>query len=224
MSDSFDQGADQALLSPAEQARAAAFAFATPRNRFIQCRAALRRLLAAHLGRTATEVDIDYGRHGKPELPNGSHLQFNVSHCENLAVLALTPVHRVGVDIERVRPLADMQSLADARFSPNEIAALASVEPEHKTHAFFTCWTRKEAFIKATGAGFSLPAHQFDVTLRPAEPPDLTALRGSGNRAADWALLDLVTVEGYAGAVAVENRAAELVIRGWLGDEPPDSS
>lgn len=224
MSDPFDQGADQAVLSPAEQARAAAFAFETPRNRFIQCRAALRRLLAAHLGTSATELDIEYGRYGKPELPNGSGLQFNVSHCENLAVMALASVHRVGVDIERVRPLADMQSLANARFSPNEIAALAAVEPEHRTHAFFTCWTRKEAFIKATGEGFSLPPHQFDVTLLPAEPPVLTSLRGSGNHAENWALLDLLPVEGFVGAVAVENQAAELISHGWLGEAPPDTS
>lgn len=205
MSESFDRDADQALLSSAEQAQSGAFANVTHRDRFIQCRAALRRLLAAHLGTSPSTLEIDYGKHGKPELRGGSAIQFNVSHSDKLAVLALSPGHRVGVDIERVRAIAEIDHIAGTRFSDEEIRDLASVAPEQRSRTFFRCWTRKEAFIKAIGEGLS------------------SSVSGPANHAKGWTLLDWSPLEGFAGAVAVENETARLIIHGWLGEGPPNA-
>lgn len=211
-------------LSKDELERAAAFVFDVHRNRYISCRAGLRALLSAYLEEPPWAIEFQYSKFGKPEilgLPDDLPLRFNVSHCDDLAVVALTLQDRVGIDLERLRQLDDFDGLADMCFSLRELDVFYSVPPREKAEAFFNCWTRKEAFVKAIGEGLSYPLKDFDVTLRPGERSELISIRGSGGQANKWSVLDLRPLEGFVGAVAVESRGADLKVVDWLGEWPP---
>jgi 4'-phosphopantetheinyl transferase len=120
----------------------------------------------------------------------------------------------IGVDLEHIRDNLEGEQLAERFFSPREVAALRALPPELRREAFFHCWTRKEAYIKANGKGLSLPLDQFDVTLRPGEPAALLATLHDPDEARRWSMWSLVPNEGYVGALAVEGHSWRL----WCGD------
>jgi 4'-phosphopantetheinyl transferase len=204
------------LLSSDEAARASRFVFDRHRRRYVACRSTLRVLLGSYLGEPASDLCFTYTNYGKPELA-GRAISFNVSHCDDLALIAVTLKHRLGVDIERLRPLEDLDGVAWTVFSSSELATLDTVPRHLKADAFFNCWTRKEAFIKAVGEGFSFPLKEFDVTLRPGEAAELVSIRAGGSEAQDWALFDLRPAEEFVGAVAVEDPHAILRMAGLIG-------
>ena len=159
-----------ALLSDAERQRAGRFAFDRDRRRFTVARARLRQLLAAQLGVEPESVELAYGTHGKPALARhstDSHLRFNVSHSEDVAVYAFAGGREVGIDVEVVRTITDADDIAARSFSRHENEAYLALDPRDKPLGFFNCWTRKEAFIKALGDGLSHPLDRFDVSLTP---------------------------------------------------------
>lgn len=209
----------RALLTGDELARASRFVFDVHRDRYLAGRLALRELLGRYLDRAPGDVRFAYGPYGKPEVP-GEALRFNVAHSDDLAVIGLTEDDRLGVDVERTRALRDIDSLAGTVFSAHELDVFRSLPPASKGQAFFNCWTRKEAFVKAVGEGLSHPLDAFDVTLRPGEEARLLQVEGSPARAAGWSLLDLRPMDGWAGAVAVEYPDAALSHAGWLGAPP----
>ena len=211
----------RAVLSGDELARASCFAFDLHRNRYLAGRLALRELLGRYLDRAPGHVRLAYNSSGKPELP-GETLRFNVAHSDDLAVIGLTEESRLGVDVERIREIGDIDGLARTVFSPRELDVFHALPDASKTRAFFHCWTRKEAFVQAVGEGLSLPLDVFDVTLRPGEEARLLQLEGSAARAAAWSLFDVSPMEGGVGAVAVESSEAELIHAGWL-EAPPSS-
>src|SRR5947207_1179517 len=135
-----------------ERARAARFHFERDRTAFTAARGALRTLLGRYLDHPPDQLIFGYLDKGKPYLitPPGD-LQFNISHSGQLALLAFVRGRAIGVDIEQRRPLRDLLSLARTSFSPSEYVALCGLPPADHLHAFFSCWSRKEAFIKATG-------------------------------------------------------------------------
>src|SRR5207249_8265351 len=150
------------------------------RDRFIVGRAVLRLILAGYVHELPRRLRFDYGPHGKPALahdgkPHATH--FNVSHSQGLAVYAITRGKEIGIDIEYVCPARSIDAVAETAFSPWELAALQSLPPDRRQIAFFTCWTRKEAYLKARGEGLSLPLEQFDVSLAPGEPAALLDTR-----------------------------------------------
>jgi 4'-phosphopantetheinyl transferase len=156
-----------ALLSEAERHRARRFKLDRDRRRFIVARARLREILAAKLGVHASEIELSNTEKGKPRLAGrfaASTLRFNVSHCEDIAVFAFCDGAEVGVDIESVRPMKDVDKLAARAFAPHEIESLRALEGERRIHGFFACWTRKEAFIKAVGDGFSYTFGSLDTS------------------------------------------------------------
>ena len=213
----------QSVLSNDELSRAMAFAFDVDRNRYVYCRLALRSLLAEYLGISAADVSFRYSRFGKPEvaLPDGSpEVRFNLSHCDDLALIALAVGAPVGIDVERVRPIQDMAGLAEMCFSERELEVFGAVDEEERAQAFFNCWTRKESFVKAVGEGLSYPLKQFDVTLQPGEPAALQALEGSADRAGAWSIKDvnLEPARRWAAAVAVGATDANLEVIGWRSD------
>jgi 4'-phosphopantetheinyl transferase len=156
-----------AVLSEAERQRARRFRIDRDRRRFIVTRARLREILAAKLGVDAKDIELSTGENGKPHLAGrfaASTLRFNVSHCEDIAVFAFCEGAEVGVDIEAVRPMKDVDEIAARVFAPHEVESLRALEGERRIHGFFACWTRKEAFIKAVGDGFSYTPDAVDTS------------------------------------------------------------
>jgi 4'-phosphopantetheinyl transferase len=163
----------------------------------------LRHVLAAELGVAPRDVAFVYGPFGKPALAGASAVRFNVSHSDQWALLALSCDRELGVDIERVRALEDLEQLAATVFSPAERHDLAGVGETARAEAFFNGWTRKEAYIKARGDGLQRLT-DFDVTLVPREPVELRRMDGEPDEPARWSLSALMPVAGFAAALCVE--------------------
>jgi 4'-phosphopantetheinyl transferase len=154
------------LLDSDERARAARFHFKHDRDRYTAAHAALRLSLAEVLNQAPDRVSFCYGEHGKPMLAIDQGWVFNLSHSDNVALIALAPSDcsaDIGVDIERVRPIADWDTLADAHFSRPEYQALAVGRSDERSSSFLRCWTRKEACLKAIGTGLTLSPSTFTV-------------------------------------------------------------
>ena len=193
------------LLSPEEQARCSEFRLGSLQQRYTLARAALRTLLAAYLDVPAGSIPLRYGARGKPFLQDpSSRLQFNLAHSGDLCVLAFTLDSDVGVDLERIRSLRDAAAVAERFFSKEECEDLLQAPAAQREQAFFRCWTRKEAFVKAVGAGLYFPLNRFRVSLQ--ERAALLEINGSTTEAESWSLHDLPTQPGYAAALAVRNR------------------
>jgi 4'-phosphopantetheinyl transferase len=193
-------------LTADECQRAERYIFAKDRAHFVVARGLLRVLLGRYLGQEPQHLRFTYGRHGKPALATetgGVALRFNVSHSHGLALYAITRGREVGVDIEHIRPEVAQEQVAERFFSPREVTVLRALPTPLQAPAFFACWTRKEAYIKATGAGLALPLDQFDVSLAPGEPAALLHTAWDPQEATRWALQDLAPAPGYRAAVAV---------------------
>jgi 4'-phosphopantetheinyl transferase len=165
----------------------------------------LRILLGRYVGTSPAEIRFQYESHGKPEiaLPQDCRsLRFNVSNSGGLALIAVGSGRAIGVDIEKVRPLPDFLNIARRFFSAREVQAILAVGENQRQEAFFACWTRKEAFLKATGMGLSYPLSGFSVSVDPEGPAELCELGENGNGAGNWSLTDVRPGEGFRGALA----------------------
>jgi|SRR5579864_4829231 len=191
------------LLSIEEQERANRFRVERPRSEFVLTRGTLRSLLAQYLGGTPQAVRFRYAGHGKPALEGESGLSFNVSHTNGLALMAFVKQRAIGVDVENVGRKIEAERLAERFFSEHERQAMRRLEGDELRAAFFRCWTRKEAYIKATGDGLSLPLHQFDVSLAEGDRNALLATRPDAAESERWAICDIPVTAAYAAAVAV---------------------
>lgn len=156
----------ESCLSSAERERAAKFHFERDRRRFIVARARLREELAARLGVSAKQVEFAYGDNGKPRLAD-QVLHFSVSHCDEVALFAFSRTGEIGVDIEAIRPVREADAIAVQFFSPLEHAGYAALAPRDRLLGFFRVWTRKEAYVKALGVGFSMALERFDLSVAP---------------------------------------------------------
>ena len=194
-----------ALLSEDETQRASRFHFNKNRNEFILTRGGLRTMLGSYLGISPHEIRFAYTGHGKPYLadPPGQQLTFNVSHTDGLVAFAFGWNRAVGVDVEAVRTNFKVEEIAERFFSTAEKRSLGEFPPAERYAAFFRCWTRKEAYIKARGEGLSHPLAQFDVSL--AEDPEhtLLATRPDPGEAGLWLLRPFTVPTGFAAALAV---------------------
>jgi 4'-phosphopantetheinyl transferase len=193
-----------ALLSDEEREKASRYRVERPRTDYIFTRGTLRSQLSKYLRIPPHEISFRYTKYGKPFLANDSDLAFNVSHSEGLALLAFTRKRDIGVDVEKLRPQTDALKLAERFFSVREREALRPLSGDELHTAFFRCWTRKEAYIKAKGEGLSLPLHQFDVSIDPDPAEALIATRPDATEATRWTVRNLQTSAGYAGALAIE--------------------
>jgi 4'-phosphopantetheinyl transferase len=200
-------------LSAGEQTRADRFFFKRDRDHFIVARGVLRILLGRYLDRDPGRLRFCYSSHGKPALAREcgrDGLRFNLSHSHGLALFAIAWGRILGIDLERIRPDMANDQIAEQFFSPREIAMLRALPKNMETEAFFTCWTRKEAYIKARGEGLSLPLDEFDVSLAPGKPAELLGTRGHPNEVSRWSLQELVPGPGYVAALAVEGPVGQL--------------
>ncbi len=184
-----------ALLSADEHARAARFRFDIHRTRYSAARAALREILAEYLSVPARSIEFSFNPYGKPFVEG---LHFNLSHSADLAVYAVSRTREVGIDVERLDTQFAAEQIPERFFTETEVASLRAL-PEHlQLEAFFNCWTRKEAYVKARGLGLSLPLSSFDVTLAPGEPAGF--LRGADG----WEIEAFSPVPGYVSAVVAK--------------------
>ena len=203
-------------LAPDELRRADRYHFETDRRRFIIARGVLRAILSRYLHQAPGQLQFGSNPYGKPTLLHPSapdRLRFNVSHSDGLALIAIAAGREVGVDLERVRVDFACERIAEQFFSPREITALRALPAALRREALFTCWTRKEAYIKARGEGLSLPLDRFDVSLAPDLPAALLDVEGDPHEASRWSLRALHPGAGYVAALAVEGRGWNL--RRW---------
>ena len=194
------------ILSADESVRAARFHFAQDRQYFTATRALLRMILGAYMDSDPRKLVFHYSEKEKPSLAPAhsvSTLEFNVSHSGGMALLAFSRERLLGVDVEQLRVDFDHAAIARRFFSEQERHQLAELAPGERFHGFFRCWTRKEAYIKAQGAGLSLPLDQFDVSLRPGEKNALLATRPDPAEAAQWSLREVPVRDGYIAALCV---------------------
>lgn len=205
-------------LSSDELARADRFLVERPRRELILTRGVLRCLLAERLGARPEDLRFEYGPDGKPALVGGG-VSFNVSHSHGGALIALAAQGTLGVDLERVSRDLDHEQIAERYFSVPERRALRALPPAERPAAFFRCWTRKEAWLKAKGTGLRLPLADFDVSLGPDEPARLLATRFDDEEAARWSLVDIEAGEDFAAALAWLGEAPVVELFDW--EEPP---
>jgi 4'-phosphopantetheinyl transferase len=204
------------FLSRDEIERASRFHFERHRARYANCRAALRQILGRYLRRPPGEIRFCYEVNGKPELvdeQNEQRLRFNISHSSDLAMLAVSCSRAVGVDVERIRDQLDCLELARRFFSQREYRNLIALPPRQQQRAFFTCWTRKEALVKACGAGLSYPLADFSVSVVPDGPATIEEIRPTDR--ARWHLRKLEPGEDYVGAVVFENPPCDIALWQW---------
>lgn len=193
------------VLTDDELARADRFRAERHRDRFIACRAQVRQVLAGCLNERPECIEFVYGPQGKPALGPAqcdSGIHFNISNSHDLALCAVALHRDVGVDVERLREGRDHEGLAERFFSPQEVETLRRTPDGRRTAAFFNCWTRKEAVLKAVGIGIAFPLDRLVVTLAPEEPARVLAF--DGHAGADWRLAELEPGPGYVGALATQ--------------------
>lgn len=195
----------QTTLSKDERNRAQRFRFQQDQTRYTVARGCLRLILGRYLNVAAASLRFGYGAQGKPWLMDergAPHaLQFNVAHSGELILYALSWQQEVGIDVELIRVETSYETIAKQFFSPAEVAALRSLPLAEQPQAFFNCWTRKEAYLKARGEGLSFPLDGFAVSLDSQSPVTLQVYKSPDERNR-WRLYHLNPKRQYAGAVA----------------------
>jgi 4'-phosphopantetheinyl transferase len=203
------------ILSQEERERAARYYLRKDRDHFTAGRAMLRSILGRYLNMDPRDLQFGRGRHGKPALVTeqaADALYFNVAHSHDVALYAVACGRDIGVDVERVRADVNVDLIAQ-RFSPREIAALRLLPPEARLTAFFTCWVRKEAYLKARGDGLATGLDSFSVSFSPGEPAALLDVQGHPEEPLAWSLRELDVAPSYTAALAV--RAGDCRVRCW---------
>ncbi len=218
-SPSWDTSELEQSLSPDELKRARRFHFPRDQQRFTVSRACLRIVLGSYLGQAPREISFSYSETGKPFLSGHlaqSGLCFNVSHSDTLALLGVVRGREIGVDIERIRYDIEFEAIARRFFSATEFSTFNQLPAALKPIAFFQCWTRKEAFVKAVGQGLGYPLDEFDVSFAPGEDARLLGTRRDTAEASRWSFSVPATPSDYIAAVAV--KAPQGIVSCWTGE------
>lgn len=204
----------RSTLDDDEIHRADRFHFEKDRRAFALSRGFLRYVIGRYLGTKPGAVRFSYGPYGKPALDGSNALRFNLSHSRAVALVAVTESKEVGVDVEYIRADFATEDIARRFFSPREVEAFNALPRDQQVAAFFRCWTRKEAYIKAIGRGLSQPLDGFDVTLVPDLPPAL--LRADEDDVSRWSLSDIEVGDDYAAGLVVEGQISNMRCWQWL--------
>lgn len=211
-------------LSSDELKRAARFVRSSDRDTYIVARSTLRRILSRYLHLAPEAVQFAYNEFGKPCLAGGevrSNLHFNVSHSGSAALFAFCAGYRLGIDLERIQPDCEWESIAKHCFAPMESRRLFSLSAKHRLRAFFLCWARKEAYAKATGKGLSLELDRFEVPVGLNVPQGKVRSILQAPDEPEWWVQDISFGPGYAAALAVESVCPGVEYRAveWLRDD-----
>ena len=157
-------------------------------------------------------MNFDLSANGKPRLSRelgSSDVEFNLSHSNELALLAVARGRELGVDVEHVREQFEFQEIAERFFTAKEVAAMRSLPAELQRRAFYKCWTSKEAFLKAKGTGLSGALDEVEISLDSDEQVRITA------KVPNWWLIDLPPIEGYEAALVLANASAPIDCYQW---------
>jgi 4'-phosphopantetheinyl transferase len=203
------------LMSAEEDARAERFVVPADRARYAAAHGLLRVVLSGYLGIRPEEIVLEAGAYGKPQLSDRSGPRFNLSHAGALGLVAVSAVREVGVDVEEIQELRDVDALAEACFSRAELAAFRSIPRSRRLRAFFAGWTRKEAVLKLLGDGLTRALDSFDVSLTPGAPARLLRWEGGPGPHGRCTLRALHPALGYVGAVAFDGREVSIRHRPW---------
>ncbi len=207
------------IMSPEEISRAERFQFDQDKNRYIVGRGLLRIILSCYLNISPDGLEFCYNRYGKPDLSaicNNQNLQFNVSHSNNIIIYGITINRDIGIDIEHIQYINDADGIIQRFCSDSEKVQYHRVPENTKQLAFFLCWTRKEAFIKALGDGLTRPLDEFTVSLIPGLPVKLLSVKGGEKEAEKWSLQEItLNKDDYVAAVAVKGRRLRFYTREW---------
>lgn len=209
----------RSVLSSDEVERADHFYFERDRRRFTVARAATREILSRYTGVAPMRVSFSPGPKGRPELSGGlekSGIRFNLSHSSELAILAVTHGLAVGVDIEWINADFATDDIAERFFSATEVQTLRSIPSSQRAEAFFSCWTRKEAYIKALGEGFSVPLDSFAVAFAPGVAAALLEVKVDPEDPGRWTMYDIEVSEDYKAALVVQGKEHQLKQMEWL--------
>lgn len=203
----------RAYLAVQENARAERFKFHKDREKYIVGHGLLRVILSLYANVAPEELRFAENRYGKPELvyPPGLNLTFNVSHSHERALIGIARDRQIGVDIEYVKKDFEWKEIIERFFSPREVQMINALPKDIQHRAFFTCWTRKEAYVKATGMGLSLPLKEFDVS----PVPEATTLLLSSPEKTRWSMKVVDVAESYVGTVAVEGHDPRIRYSDW---------
>jgi 4'-phosphopantetheinyl transferase len=212
-----------ATLTPDEKERAKKSKFEKHRNRYIAGRGALRAILGQYLDARAADLRFDYLTNGKPAFAQdfaGAGIHFNLAHTEDLALIAVTRIGPIGVDVECVRPTKNVDELVARFFSQRENELFQKVPNDQKPVAFFNLWTPKEAMLKATGEGITRSLSLVEVSFLPGEPAKLLAISGDEAAAEEWFLRELSPANEFVGAAVVHKRTSNTERRTPNIEEP----
>jgi 4'-phosphopantetheinyl transferase len=213
-----DLAALEAVLSEEERKRAFALKTEELRRRWTVARAALRAILAAYIGASPKSLVFSSGANGKPKLANVDPApSFSLSHTAHLAFLAVANRECVGIDAEILRPEIELGEISRRFFLRAEADEIGSLPPEMRTAAFYACWTRKEAYVKARGIGLLAALNKFQVTVRPDEPAQLQWVEECSDEPWQWNFHDL-SEPGVAVALAVKSPKTTFVRRFVFSD------
>jgi len=206
-------------LSDFEREKAGRFFHHVDRMRYIMAHGILRDLLSRYTKADPAGLKFTTNEFGKPELVSSETqpiLRFNLAHSGDVVLFAITKRRRVGIDVEKIRPDVDVMELAASQFAKEEINELRMLSSGERKDAFYLCWTRKEAYIKAIGTGLSLALNRFAVTIRSSQSIKLSWSDGDPAVSRDWAMYDLCLHSEYAAAVVVEAaQPIRVVQRTW---------
>lgn len=197
----------QRILSADELDRAACFRFEKDHWRFVVARALLRAILSRYLNVEPDQLRFRTGDHGKPSLTPAfaqAALHFNLSHSDGLALYAVARGREVGIDVERVCPIAEADQIIERLFSASEKAAFRTHPDNSRQELFFTCWARKEAYAKARGEGLFLAPDQFDRSSIPWQPAELLRAHEYSPERHQFSLRNLSMDAEYVAAIAAE--------------------
>lgn len=206
-------------ISNDERVRAGRFHFQEKANRFIIRHGMLRMILGRYMGVKASELRFHHGRHGKPVLSEAfgqENIHFNLSHSEGVALFAFARDHEVGVDIEHIRDIPEMEQIIKRFFSAREQVFYRALPQDKRRDAFFHYWTSKEAFIKALGEGLSRSLEKIDVALVPGEENVLPMRTGKPCEESGWLIHPMRPAQEYAGALAIQRENFTLRSFKWM--------
>ncbi len=191
------------LLSFDEINKANEFKAEQHKVNYILTRGSLRKILTLYLQVEAEEIKFLYNEYGKPYLDSNyieNSLYFNLSHSDDLAIFAISKTNNLGIDLEKIKSIDDYLNIAQENFSQQEVADLMSYTKDEQLAAFYRCWTRKEAFIKAIGDGLSYPLNQFTVSLKTKELGLIQC----------WSIHSLIPIPGFESALAFDGHCDQL--------------
>jgi len=197
------------MIPKAEREKSKRFRLEILRTRYIKGHHLLRTLLGMYLGIDFFDQEFHYNQYGKPSLKNekdSNSIYFNLSNSENICVCAFTKDGDVGVDMEKIHNMTNMDSIVERFFSPSENIKFCSLPEHSRKKSFFKYWTRKEALLKAMGVGLSFPLDKFDVLSDEDNASQVSIITRHQNAETEWTLRDIDIFEGFASALALEGK------------------